>query len=181
MTRNFLPDPLPSGMVDELCDLARRSPSAGNTQSVAFLVLEGTDVADYWALTLPPERRETFPWPGLLCAPVLVLPWVDPGAYVDRYGEADKERTGLGAGTSAWSTPYWWVDGGMAAMALLLGAEARGLGALFFGVFEHEDAVRRRFGVPEGHRVIGALALGHAAETQRPSLSAGRGRADLHD
>lgn len=181
MTRDFLTDPVDSGLVDRLCDLARRSPSAGNTQSVAFLVLTGDDVAEYWAVTLPPERRDRFPWPGLLRAPVLILPWVDPDDYVSRYAESDKAATGLGARTGAWTTPYWWVDGGMAAMALLLAAEAEGLGALFFGVFEHEDAVRRRFGVPATRRVVGAVALGYAAPDQRASGSASRRRAPLGD
>ena len=40
-----------------------------------------------------------------------------------RYAEEDKARTGLGAGADAWAVPYWWVDGGMAAMTLLLAAE----------------------------------------------------------
>lgn len=179
MTRAFDATPVPAGIVDDMVELARRSPSAGNTQSVQFLVLEGDDVARYWDTTLPAERRETFPWPGLLDAPVLVLPWVDPTAYVARYGEPDKARTGLGSGTDAWSTPYWWVDGGMAAMSLLLAAESQGLGALFFGVFEHEPAVRSTFGVPAHLRVIGAVALGHAAAQQRRSGSTSRPRPPL--
>ena len=176
MVRAFAPDPIPSGLVDDLIDMARRSPSAGNTQSAEFLVLEGPEqTGRYWDTTLEPDRPDAFPWPGLLRAPVIVVVWVDPGAYVSRYSEPDKQSTGLGSGESAWPVPYWWVDGGAVVMALLLGATSRDLGALFFGLFEHEEAVRLRFGVPEGRRAVGAVALGRSAP-DRPSASAGRRR-----
>ena len=109
-----------------------------------------------------------------------MVPWVDPSAYIRRYAEADKAHTGLGTGEEAWPVPYWFVDGGAAVMALLLEAEARGLGALLFGLFEHEPAVRNRFGVPSGWRAIGAVALGEAAPN-RPSKSRSRQRLPLED
>jgi nitroreductase len=179
MTRSFLPTEIPTATVDRLLDRARRAPSAGNTASVEFLVLDtDDDVSAYWSTTLTDERREVFPWPGLLDAPVLVVPWVDPDAYVERYGEPDKAHTGLGESVDAWPVPYWFVDGGAAVMALLLGAESEGLGALLFGLFGHEDAVRSRFGVPSGRRAVGVVALGHRAP-DRPSASAGRRRRPL--
>lgn len=180
MTRAFLDEPLDEARLDALIDLARRSPAAGNTAGVDYLVLAGADTDRYWDTTLAPERRADFPWPRLLAAPALIVPWVEPAAYVARYGEADKARTGLGSDVAAWQVPYWWVDGGMAAMTILLAAEAAGLGALFFGLFEHEDTVRATFGVPEGRRAVGAIAVGHRAPDQRPSASAGRGRPGLH-
>ncbi len=181
MCRNFTTESVDNGTIATLCDLARRSPAAGNTDALHLLVLEGDDVARYWSVTLPPSERDRFPWPGLLDAPVLVIPWVDPAAYVDRYAERDKSHTGLGDGADAWPVPYWWVDGGMAAMAMLLGCEAHGLGALFFGLFDHEVAVRETFGVPRHLRAIGALAIGHPAPEQRPSRSAKRQRRPLDE
>lgn len=175
MTRSFTDESVDSDVIDRMLDLARRGPSAGKTASLDFLVLEGEQTARYWDATLAPERRSGFPWPHLLDAPVLVIPWVEPDAYVRRYREADKVSTGLGASEDAWEVPYWWVDGGAAAMTLLLAAEAAGLGALLFGLFEHENAVRAAFGVPDGRRAIGAIALGHAAQ-DRPSVSAKRER-----
>ena len=135
--------------------------------------------AAYWDVTLPSERRDGFAWPGLLAAPVLVVVWVNPDAYVSRYREPDKAHTGLGADEDAWPVPYWFVDGGAAVMTMLLAARDRGLGAAFFGMFEHEDAVRRRFGVPPDRRGVGTVALGHPAEDDRPSHSAARARPDL--
>jgi nitroreductase len=191
MTRAFRPDPLDSSLVDGLLDVARRAPAAGNTAGLHFLVLDQPgDVARYWDLTLPAERREGFPWPALLRAPVLVFPCVSPAAYVSRYAEADKAarraatsqaRAALGAGAEQWPVPYWFVDGGMAVMSLLLAAEDAGLGALFFGLFEHESVVAAAFGVPADWRPLGAVALGYPAppEEQRPSRSAARSRPPL--
>lgn len=179
MVRSFTGEPVAPTVVDELCDLARRAPTAGNTAGIEFLVLEGDDTDRYWDVTLPPQRRAGFVWPGLLAAPVLVGVWVDPGAYVSRYREPDKVRTGLGAGEEAWLVPYWFVDGGAAVMTMLLAARDRGLGAAFFGMFEHEQAVRRRFGVPPDRRGVGTVAIGHPAQDARPSRSARRGRPDL--
>jgi nitroreductase len=179
MTRAFLPTPVAPAIVDELLDVARRAPSAGNTASVQFLVLEGPDdTAAYWATTLAHEHRASFPWADLLHAPVLVIPWVEPCAYVARYAEPDKAHTGLGGSPDDWAVPYWFVDGGAAVMSVLLGAEAVGLGALFFGLFEHEEAVRSQFGVPPELRAVGALALGHRAP-DRESRSSMRSRPAL--
>lgn len=179
MCRDFRPDPLDDGELRAVLAAAFRGPAAGNTAALDLVVLRGRDVAAYWDLTLPADRRSDFPWPGLLRAPVLVVPVVDPAAYVERYGRADKAHSGLGDGEGAWPVPYWWVDGGAAVMALLLAAEARGWGALLFGQFDHEAAVLEHLGVPGGRRALGTVALGRpAAGGRRPSRSARSGRPD---
>jgi nitroreductase len=66
----------------------------------------------------------------------------------------------------------------MAVEAILLGAVDAGLGALFFGIFEHEAAVLAELGVPAGWRALGAIALGWPAP-DRPSTSLSRPRPDL--
>jgi len=63
-------------------------------------------------------------------------------------------------------------------MAMLVAAEGRGLGALFFGQFDHEAAVAAAFGVPDGRRALGTVAVGRPAGEGRPSRSAQRGRPD---
>jgi len=71
--------------------------------------------------------------------------------------------------------PYWWVDGGMAVEHLLLGAVDAGLGACFFGLFDHETAVLAALGVPDGWRALGCVAVGHPAPDE-PGRSATRPR-----
>lgn len=180
MVRAFTAESVDPELVDDLLDRARRAPSAGNSQSVEFLVLEGPEQTErYWDVTLPTDRRAGFRWPDLLVAPVVIVVWVDPAAYLSRYSEPDKIASRLGESEEAWSVPYWWVDGGAAVMTMLHGAVDRGLGALFFGLFEHEEAIRERFGVPATRRAVGAVALGHPTH-DRPSASALRPRLPLH-
>jgi nitroreductase len=180
MVRAFDATPVDAAALDRVLDAGRRAPSAGHSQGWAFVVLEGADTARYWDVTLPAAARATFAWPGLLAAPVLVLPCARPAAYVARYAEPDKARTGLGAGEDAWPVPYWFVDTGMAAMAMLLAAVDEGLGACFFGLFDHEAAVKDALAIPAAVRPVGAIALGHPAPgAERPGRSAPRGRRPL--
>ena len=179
MTRAFAPDPVAPELLHELVDLASRAPSAGKSQGWNLVVLEGDDTARFWDITLPVARRSRFAWQLLLDAPIIALPFADPHAYTERYSEPDKAATGLGAGPQAWPAPYWTIDASMAVMTLLLAAEDHGLGALFFGVFRGEQELRRELGVPRGHELLGAIALGHPAAdagTERAGRSAARRR-----
>ena len=181
MVRSFSTDPVAPDVVDRLCDLARRAPSAGNTQATELLVLDTPDsVAAYWDETLTGDARSGFGWPGLLVAPVLVVVCVRPEAYVERYAEPDKSRTGLGGGQDRWAVPYWWVDSGAVAQNLLLATVDAGLGGCLFGLFDHEEPVARRFGVPDGWRLVATVALGHPDPAgSAPGRSAGRARPPL--
>ena len=181
MVRAFTAELVDPAVLDHLCDLARRAPSAGRSQGVDLVVLAGPqEVGAYWDVTLPEPRRSGFRWPGLVSAPALVLVVTDPDAYVERYAEPDKAATGLGAGPEAWPVPYWWVDAGAAVEHLLLGAVEAGLGACLFGVFAHEPAVASAFGIPAPHRIVGAVALGHPA-ADAPGRSASRPRRPFDD
>ena len=178
MVRSFSGEAIEDETIDRLVEYALSGPSAGNARSLHLLVLDGAAVDRYWTVTLPGTARESFAWPGLLRAPVLVVPYVSATAYLDRYSEPDKAATGLGESADRWPVPYWWVDGGAAVQSVLLGATALGLGACFFGQFGHEPAVRGEFAVPDVMRAVGTIAVGHAdAAADRLSRSARRGRA----
>lgn len=161
MTRAFSSEPVEPAVVDSLVDLASRAPSAGKTQGWHLVVLEGEQTQRFWDISLPVEKRASFRWTHLLDAPVIALPLADAGAYTSRYAEPDKARTGLGEGPEAWPVPYWTIDTSMSVMTLLLAAENAGLGALFFGVFHNEAALRTELGIPDELELLGALALGH--------------------
>jgi len=182
MVRSFAPTPIADDVLTRVLTAATRAPAAGNTSAVDLVVLRGAaETSRYWDATLAPEKRPGFRWPGLLDAPVLVVPCVRPEAYVERYGEPDKARTGLGAGQDRWAVPYWHVDGGMATMLVLLAAADEGLGALFFGIFDHEPAVRVAFGIPADVQPLGTIALGHPAGDDEPGRSAARARRPLEE
>ncbi len=171
MVRDFRSDPVPRDVLDRMLDQARRVPSAGFSQGIDFLVLEGDETERFWEQTLPIAERAGFRWPGLLAAPVIVLPMADASAYLERYSQPDKARTGLGGSEDAWPVPYWFIDTGMAGMALLYAVVNEGLGALFFGIFRNERAMLANLGVPEGKRPIGAIALGYPTDA---ALDVGR-------
>jgi nitroreductase len=182
MVRSFSADPIEPAVLESLLDLARRAPSAGHTQAVELVVLEGAaETARYWDATLPEPRRASFRWQGLLRAPVLVVVVTRPRAYVERYAEPDKTATGLGAGEDAWAMPYWFVDAGMVVQNLLVAAVAAGLGGCLFGPFDHEPAVLGALGVPDGWRAVATVALGHPDGLDEPGRSTARGWRPLEE
>ncbi len=182
MTRNFSARPLEPGVVDRLVSLALRAPSAGNTQGRELVVLEGSDETSlYWdAVTDPIWRASSRRYAGLARAPVVLLPFADPDAYVARYREPDKQAQPGGSGVE-WVVPYWLVDTAFSVMTLLLGATDAGLGAAFLGNFRGEADLHAALGVPEQLRWLGAVLLGEAAEPDPPSSSAGRPRRSLQE
>ena len=175
MVRSFEERAIPPDIVERLLANALRGPSAGFSQGFEFLVLNGRqETARYWDVSLPPEEREGFGWPGLLRAPLLVILFAHPPTYLDRYAERDKRRD-----ASRWRVPYWHVDAAFATMLVLLTAVDAGLGALFFGLFR-ADAVRAAFGVPGDYLPVGAVAIGYPAP-DRPSPSLRRGHRPPED
>jgi nitroreductase len=181
MTRNFSGRPPGRVVVEALLAAAVRAPSAGNTQGREFVVLDGPDQTGvFWdATTDEAWRQRSRRYPGLSRAPVVVLPFADPAAYVERYRQPDKLPDD---GTEVdWVVPYWYVDAAFAVMTLLLGATDAGVGAAFLGNFRGEEALRKALGVPAGLRWLGAVLLGEAAEPDPPSSSAGRARRTVGD
>jgi nitroreductase len=179
MVRNFDDTPVATEVVDRLLDLARRGPTAGYSQGVDFIVLQGAEeTARFWAVPTVRGYWESV-FPGVLRAPVLVLPIADRDAYLRRYSEPDKAPAGLQA-ASAWPVPYWLTDTAMATMVLLLAAVDEGLGALLFGLFRGTDVeMLERLGAPPGHELIGVVAIGHPADDRRSGSAATRPRRPL--
>jgi nitroreductase len=170
MVRSFEDRPLDPESLDRILANALRGPSAGFSQGFAFLVLEGAeDTGRFWELASEEAWRAEPDWPGLLRAPVVIVPLSHRQAYLDRYAKSDKE--GL-----AGRIPVWIVDTAFSVMLILLSAIDAGLGALFFGLnHADESALLRAFGVPAGFEPVGAIALGHPAADDRPSASLRRG------
>jgi nitroreductase len=178
MTREFSTEPVAIELIDELLDIARRAPSAGFSQGVHFVVLSGEAVARFWAVTGAEEWFATSR-PALMNAPIIVLPFAVAAEYTARYSEPDKIAFGL-SDAANWAVPFWLTDTAMATENLLLLVEARGLGALYFGVSDGCAALFRELGVPDGAQTIGVIAIGHRAATDRPSGSpTARGRRPL--
>ena len=165
MVRRYADRPVDSAIVDRMLDNAVHAPSAGFTQGWEFLVLDApADVERFWVATTPsPSGDASVPnaWlDGMRTAPVVIVPMSDKGAYVDRYAEPDKQRSGRH--TPDWPVPYWHMDTAMAALLILQTAVDEGLGACFFGIpGARTDAFRAAFGVPDSLKPIGAITVGH--------------------
>ena len=163
MVRSFEDRDIRPEVVERILSAALRGPSAGFTQAVDLVVLEGDgQTATYWDAALPAEERASFPWPGLQRAPLLVIVVSSEDAYRRRYAERDK-------GGAGFDVPWWHVDAAFAALLLQLAAVDAGLGALFFQA-HGVPALRRAFGIPASHAPVGTVAIGHPAP-DRPSSS----------
>ena len=176
MVRAFQERPVDPDVVGRILEAGRRAPSAGFTQGVDLLVLtEPADRATFWEAETDASWRQEHPRHiETRRAPVIVLPLTGTGPYTRRYSEPDKAGAGLDH-EDAWPVPFWWVDAGMAVMAMLVAAAEERIGSLFTGVFRGEDRLRATFNVPADLNVVGALLLGWPAP-DRPSPSLTRGR-----
>jgi len=177
MVRSFSGRAVAGPVLERILEGALRGPSAGNTGGFDLVVLRGpAETGIFWeATTTSGWRAGSRRWPGLRKAPVAVVLFAHPEAYTARYGQPDKEASGLGHG-DRWPVPYWYVDSGFAALLLLLGAVDAGLGASFMGNFRGEEALAGALGVPGDRRYLGTVLIGEPGGDDPPSASVARGR-----
>lgn len=181
MVRSFLPTPIDSAVTERILSNAVRAPSAGFSQGWGFLVLEtDDDRARFWEALGGVATGKDFQWPGLVNAPLIVVPMSNEDVYLDRYAQPDKGWTDRDP--NRWPVPFWHIDTGMASLLMLLTAVDENLGALFFGITPDRIAsFRAAFNVPDDFTPVGAIAIGHPAPDDRPSGSLKRGHRDMSD
>lgn len=169
MVRRYDPERgVPADALERILDAGLRVPSAGFTQGVSLLVLDLSDRDRYWAVTTDPAVAPDGWLTGMRTAPVLVLVWTSPQAYLDRYAEPDKGWTDRDP--ARWTAPYWHVDAGMTVLAMLYAAVDEELGACFFGAPpERIDAIRSAHRVPPNQELVGVVSLGVPADVPRRS------------
>ena len=178
MHRRFLDRPVDPELVNRLVERASRAPSAGHTQGWDWLILEGrAQTEQFWALDADDAWRAAPDHPGLLRAPVLIVPLAHREAYVARYREPDKSS----ATPAAWDVPYWLTDTAFATMLLLLGAVEEGLGALFVALHGDPGTTMAAFGVPPDRQPLGAVVIGWPDPDDRGGSSARRPRRSVAD
>ena len=158
MVRTFTDEPVSPESLERILDNAVRGPSAGFSQGQAFLVLTGDDLKRFWPVA-GAAASDT-----VTTAPLVIVPMSCKRVYLDRYALPDKGWTDRDE--TRWPVPFWHIDTGMAALLILLTVVDEGLGALYFGIVpEAVPAFREAFGVPDDHEPIGAIAIGHNAES----------------
>ena len=173
MTRNFTGEPVPPEVLAKILDLARRGPSAGNTQGQNLIVITREDLRLAVAKIAGEEGYVSMGFdPFLTRAPVLVVACTSEAAYHRRYQEPDKVTAD---GTEIdWSVPFWHMDIGCAVMILLLAAVNEGLAAGFVGIV-NQQAFRELLQIPDEVMPVGVIPIGYpAADMPSPSLKRGR-------
>ncbi len=173
MTRNFTDEPVAWEVVERIVDNARRGPSAGYSQGMAFVAV--TDDAmrariaeiggEEWYVGAGHE-------PFMSRAPIHLVITTSEEIYNQRYNEPDKKAKGQEE--IGWPIPYWHTDAGAAMMLVLLSAVDEGLGSAFIGVKDPTE-LQRALDIPDEHLPIGVVFIGHAApDVKSGSLKRGR-------
>ena len=173
MVRNFKPDPVPTELIDQLLEMARRGPSAGFTQGQDFVVVTEPALKRKIADICMEAAYVSAGFHQFVSqAPVLIVPCTNEGAYHRRYQETDKvDQDGEEIN---WPVPYWYMDIGCAVMTILLGAVDLGLAAAFAGAPGLAD-LRQTLNIPDEVDPMGVIPIGYPAEDKRsPSLKRGR-------
>ncbi len=167
MHRSFTNQPVGMEEVNALCEAALRAPSAGFTQGTEFVI-----VRDPKRIHTILELITTQGWltnsashKGLLQSQVLLFPIVNPQAYLARYAEPDKIKSGMTT-EEAWPQPYWLVDASFATMQLLLKVVDLGLGASFMGIYHGTEQLLELLALPDGYSPLGILCIGHPMDAQ---------------
>lgn len=170
MVRSFSSRQVDDSILSTILSNMNKSPSAGFSQGIEFVVLRSDDRRQiFFRQWGSEEDRKSYreSWPHLEQAPIIILVCSDESRYQERYGELDKK--GLS------EIPWWFVDAGMSTLLGLLSTVDAGLVATFTGV-KNQDYLRHHLHIPVQVHIVGALLIGYQEGDYRPSSSVARGR-----
>ncbi len=143
--RSYLPQPIPEEIIQDLLCAAMAAPSAMNQQPWQFIVVTERAVLDELTGVLPYGQM-------LKQAPLAIVVC----------GDMDRVK----------SRGFWVEDCSAATQNVLLAAHARGLGAVWIGVYPREGRVRdlsQKLHTPETILPFCVISIGHPAEHKPPS------------
>ena len=134
--RTYSGEPISQEQIEALLKAAMYAPSARNTQPWHFLVVDDKEVLRAFSAF---------------------------HSYAKMLPEADKAILVCGDTTLENAPGYWMVDCANATQNILLAAHAKGLGAVWLGVYPRKDrmkATTELFSLPEHIRPLALVALG---------------------
>ena len=162
--RTYDPRPVPREVLERITNAAVvRAPSAGFSQGLRLVVVTDPATRKEIAVAAAEEELAAQGRPRWKAdAPVHVVVLVREADYHERYQKQDKlEITG---GTEIeWPAPYWYVDAGAAAMALMFAAIDEGLDTAIFGVTD-VPALEHTLGLPDDVLFVAVVTMGYPAE-----------------
>ena len=138
--RKYTAEPVAEGTLREILEAAMSAPSAGNQQSWHFVVINDRKILDQVPSFHPHSLM-------LREATVAILVCGDP--------------------TLEKHVGYWVQDCSAATENLLLAIHAKGLGAVWLGIFPREERVeglRKLLGIPDHVIPFSLIPVGHPAE-----------------
>jgi nitroreductase/NAD-dependent dihydropyrimidine dehydrogenase PreA subunit len=150
--RAFRDQPLPRAVLEELLDVARRAPTATNSQLLHWIVVNGKEQVHEVSAEIVAGMRQA------AVSPAILEQW-----------ESGYDFALRGAPTlvvACAPQEYFWgkEDCAIALTFLELAAEARGWGACWAGYLtrcaSRYQPLRQKLGVPAGFTVCGGLMLG---------------------
>lgn len=143
--RKYTSQPVSEATVEELLQAAMAAPSAGNQQPWHYVVIRDQQIL----AQIPRVHPYSSMVPSAQLA-ILVC------------GDLQREK----------HAGYWVQDCSAATQNLLLAAHAKGLGAVWLGVYPREDRVaglRKMLELPQHAMPLALIAIGYPAEVKPPA------------
>jgi nitroreductase len=143
--RKYTGEPVPENALKDLLEAAMAAPSAGNEQPWHFIVIKDRAILDQIPRVHPYSQM-------IKQAPVAILVCGD--LNLAAHGE------------------MWVQDCAAATENLLIAAQARGLGAVWLGVYPREermDGLRKLLRIPENVVPFSLIPVGYPAERKPPA------------
>ena len=143
--RQYTQEPVPDELVDELLHAAMSAPSAGNQQPWQFVIIR--------------ERKK-----------LDAIPHFHP--YAEMVKSASVAILVCGDMRRETNKGFWSQDCAAATQNFLLAAHAKGLGAVWVGVFPEDERVegfRKLLGIPDDVIPFALVPVGFPAESRPPA------------
>jgi len=151
--RKYLDRPVEEKKIRRVLDAARWAPSAGNLQSVEYVVVKDRETRDRLSSASYGQAQPSD-------APVNIAVCVN-FSKISHYGKRGKEL-------------YSLQESGACIQNLMLTAHSLGLGTCWIGAFD-EGKAKGILGVPDNVRVVGIITVGY------PDEKPGSSRRELKD
>lgn len=192
--RAFLPDPVPREIITKIGDMARWSPSWGNTQPWEIIVADGQKVqqlADEFEAAGRKEeaRRPDIAMPGTFVSPhrdryvglgkaLLTSLGIERGDKSARFQHSMNMYRFFGAPACIYLTidgalnePYSCLDIGSIGTTLCYLAYQEGLGTIYLAASTHfPDIIKRTLNIPDTKKVVIGIAVGYPHPSAPASL-----------
>jgi nitroreductase len=160
---------VPSHVVAEVLDAARRAPSGCNAQPWRFVVVQDRETVERL------KQQDAFPQSFVFEAPAIIVCCGDPAAYAGKYGgenqvmegtvpEDPNERKAMFSIVEGKANARTLRDVSIASAFMVLRATELGLGTSYIGLI-NETALRNVLAIPERLIIPFVIIMGYAAQT----------------